>query len=136
MSVPASMASVHTPRQLCNANPSPLNVSVPRHPAPDSCGSSPPRTPDSYSESCNTPRAHARSTRSRRCTYDISSAPDQDVLATLASSAYSGSPYSTAHAAQSSLASYPSNESKPCSCAAVLQRAYPLHILLNSMLFN
>ena len=71
------------------------------------------------------PHAHARSTRSQRCTSCTSSAPNPDARAGQAHSAYIGIPFSTAPDAQSSLASYPSNVSPPYSHAAAVERAYP-----------
>lgn len=59
-------------------------------------------------------RAHAKSTHLRICTFCISSAPNLDVQATAYDSDGIGILVSTAHAAQSSLASCPSIESPPC----------------------
>ena len=141
-SFPAPLASVRTPKPLSCASPSQPACVAPPYPAPCSFESSPPRTPDSYSESCNTnyslfvlhysllatPHSvHARSTHSRRCKSYTSSAPSQDAQAISESSAYSGIPSSTAPCAQSSQASYPSLGSPPCYYAVVLQRAYPYH---------
>ena len=104
------------------------------------------------SESCNTPSSqcchpsyilhqtspcvHARSTHSQRCTSYTSSAPSLDVPAAVCSSAYSGIPYSTIHAAQSSPASYPSSGLPPCYCVVAEGYGYPYLIIFSVSLLS